>query len=157
MTCGPLSPCSSQGRTGQSLQPTGSGASSALPGGTSSRCPQTGACSPGSHIFLSVPDKGQSLLSSHTMQRCEGQDRRTAHTDGHCHLSQQGRVPSNIPLGWHGHHGDWPLLPSPDPMVTDDGQNRQGHGVKKAVVGEPSQQNSPHCPKDMAGQVMTFL
>lgn len=55
-------------------------------------------------------------------QRCERQDM-TVHNGLHCHPCQQGSVPSSPSLGWHSPHGAWPMLPSLDPVVTEDGQN----------------------------------
>ena len=62
-----------------------------------------------------------------------------------------------ITLGWHDPHGDWPLLPSPNPVVPDDGQHQQGRGVRKGVLGGPSHQDSPHCPKDITGPVVAVV
>lgn len=63
----------------------------------------------------------------------------------------------SITLGWRDPHGDWPLFPSPDPVVPDDGQHQQGCGVRKAVLKRPSHHDSPHCPKDVAGPVVAIV
>lgn len=160
MTCGPLSHCCSQGRTGQDWAGLGSphsplGQGPALPSllAQAADVPRFTLVALGPTLSSLCQRKGRVHFSLRLWQRCEGQGR-TSHNDVHFHLCQQGRVPSSIPLGWHSTHGVWPLLLSPDPVVTDDGQNQQGCGVEAAE--EHSQQNRPHCLERVAGLVMTL-
>lgn len=50
--------------------------------------------------------------------------------------------------------GYWP---SPDPVLSGDGQHQQGRGVRKVVLGGPSHKDSPHSPKDMTRMVVAIL